>query len=83
MNTRLILTTIRVLPVWLVLGVAWGREMELDCVVDGVTLKRGGAAVTEVVVAVEEEEELERSPRTGIPLEDDINSEYSGHPKSS
>ena len=50
---------------------------------DGVTLKRGRAAVTEVVVAVEEEEELERSPRTGIPLEDDINAEYSDHPKPS
>ena len=42
------------------LGVAWGWEAELDCVEGGVTLKQGGAAV--VVVAVEVEEELERSP---------------------
>ena len=55
------------------LGVAWVWETELDCAVGGVPLKQGGAAVTEVVVvAVKEEEELERSPRTGIPLKDEI-----------
>ena len=50
------------------LGVAWEWEVELDCGVDGITLKQSGAAVTVVVAAVEEEEELERPPRTGIPL---------------
>ena len=43
--------------------------------VGGVTLKRGGAAAAAVVVAaVEVEEELERSPRTGIPLKHEIKS---------
>ena len=58
----------------LVLGVAGDWEAELDCWVDGVMLKRGGVAVTVVVAAVEEEEELERSPLTGIPLKDEIKS---------
>jgi hypothetical protein len=50
------------------MAVGWGWEAELDWVEDGVT---GRAAVTEeavVTVAAEEEEELERSPRAGIPL---------------
>ena len=64
-------------PVWLlVLGVAWGWEVEVEAelawAVDGATLKRGGAAAAAVTAAVEEEEEeaeeLECSPRTGIPL---------------
>ena len=43
--------------------------------VGGVKLKRGGAAAAAAVVvveAVEVEEELERSPRTGIPLKHKI-----------
>ena len=45
-------------------------EAELAWVGGGATLKRGGAVAAAVTAAVEEEEaeELERSPRTGIPL---------------
>ena len=43
--------------------------MELGSVVGGVTVKRGGVAAAVVTAVKEEDDELDRSPRTGIPLD--------------